>query len=374
MTKLLQYGSQGGDVKTLQESLNKNGYNLTTDGIFGKNTLSAVKDYQSKNGLTVDGMVGTQTQSKLNGALGNKTPTPKTPTSTVDSQDNSNEFKYDDFSHPEYTSQWDTQLKDVMEEISKRNEKGFSYDVTGDALYQQYKDMYIQQGKMAMQDTMGQAAAMTGGYGNSYAASVGNQAYQASLSQLNNVIPELYQMAYDRYAQEGQDLLNQYSMYADRENTDYSRFTDDRNFKYGEYADNKSYAYNEYRNAIADDQWKASFDEGVRQFDETMAFNTANANVEKDTKTGTYTPKATSPTLDAKGYQGLLTDAATYADMGEEELAIYLHGMIGRGITQEEMDNIMELYFPTSVIPGAKKQGNNTSYWNKYNKTTTTMN
>jgi hypothetical protein len=226
------------------------------------------------------------------------------------------------------------------------NREKFSYDVNGDALYQQYKDQYINQGKMAMQDAMGQAAAMTGGYGNSYAASVGNQAYQASLQNLNNVIPELYQMAYDRYEQKGQDLLNQYSMLTDRDNSDYSKFIDDRNY-----------------------------DESVRQFNETMAFNAANANVAKNTKTGTYTPKATPTSLDAKGYQDLLTGAATYADMGEEELAIYLNGMIGRGITQEEMDNIMELYFPTE-ISGAKTktQGNNTSFWDKYSKTTAMVN
>jgi hypothetical protein len=106
-----------------------------------------------------------------------------------------------------------------------------------------------------------------------------------------------------------------------------------------------------------------------------MAFNAANANVAKNTKTGTYTPKATPTSLDAKGYQDLLTGAATYADMGEEELAIYLNGMIGRGITQEEMDNIMELYFPTE-ISGAKTktQGNNTSFWDKYSKTTAMVN
>ena len=88
------------------------------------------------------------------------------------------------------------------------NRKKFSYDLNGDALYQQYKDNYINQGKMAMMDTMGQASAMTGGYGNSYAATVGNQAYQASLQNLNNVIPQLYQLALDSYKTEGDRLNN----------------------------------------------------------------------------------------------------------------------------------------------------------------------
>ena len=112
---------------------------------------------------------------------------------------------YGDFS---YSNQ--SELDAIMNNILNR--KDFSYDLNGDALYQQYKDKFVQQGKMASADVMGQAAAMTGGYGNSYAASVGNQAYQASLQNLNDIVPELYQMAYDRYNQEGQDIRNNIAM------------------------------------------------------------------------------------------------------------------------------------------------------------------
>ena len=120
----------------------------------------------------------------------------------------------------EYKELADQLLKDYM------NREDFSYDFNGDALYQQYKDKYIKQGKMAMQDTIGQASAMTGGYGNSYAATAGNQAYQASIENLNDVIPELYQMAYDRYNQKGQDMLNQYSLASDAYSRDYGEYMD----------------------------------------------------------------------------------------------------------------------------------------------------
>jgi hypothetical protein len=78
---------------------------------------------------------------------------------------------YGNFSYAKQGA-YDKAMNDIL------NRKAFSYDLNGDALYQQYKDMYMAQGKLAMQDTMGQAASMTGGYGNSYAASAGNQAYQ----------------------------------------------------------------------------------------------------------------------------------------------------------------------------------------------------
>ena len=104
------------------------------------------------------------------------------------------------------------------------NREPFSYDINGDALYQQLRDNYTQQGKMAMMDTMGQAAAMTGGYGNSYAQSVGQQAYNQQLSQLNEIAPELYSMAYDQYQQEGQDILSKYSLYQDLSDQSYQKY------------------------------------------------------------------------------------------------------------------------------------------------------
>lgn len=144
---------------------------------------------------------------------------------------------------------------------------GFTYDFNADALYQQYKDKYIQQGKMAMQDTMGQAAALTGGYGNSYASTVGNQAYQASLQNLNDVIPELYQMAYAMHNQKGQNTLNALGLLEGERNFEYGVWADkvnqlnaDRNYysteannlfnrEYGMWNDNRTYDQTEHHNS-----------------------------------------------------------------------------------------------------------------------------
>lgn len=48
---MVAYGSQGSAVKQLQSELNRRGYGLDEDGIFGKKTRAAVRDYQKKNGL-----------------------------------------------------------------------------------------------------------------------------------------------------------------------------------------------------------------------------------------------------------------------------------------------------------------------------------
>lgn len=63
---LLRQGSRNNFVYLLQFILNNSfGYNLSVDGIFGNNTLKAVRDFQSNNGLTVDGLVGNNTWTYL---------------------------------------------------------------------------------------------------------------------------------------------------------------------------------------------------------------------------------------------------------------------------------------------------------------------
>jgi len=96
-----------------------------------------------------------------------------------------------------YNSQYGTQIGQTMNNLL--GQQPFKYNVNTDALYQQIKDNYIRQGKQAMMDTQGAAAALTGGYGNSYGALAGQQAYQESLGNLSNQIPELYQLAYNKY-------------------------------------------------------------------------------------------------------------------------------------------------------------------------------
>ena len=100
---------------------------------------------------------------------------------------------------------------------------------------------------MAMQDTMGQAAALTGGYGSSYAQNVGQQTYNQYMTGLADVIPELYQMAYSRYQDEGNALLQKYSLLAGEEEAEYNR------------------QYQKEQEAISDYQWQAAYDYQAEQ-------------------------------------------------------------------------------------------------------------
>lgn len=185
--------------------------------------------------------------------------------------------------------QYGQQMQEALDAVRKR--KKFSYDLNGDALYQQYKDKYVQQGKQAMQDTMGQAAALTGGYGSTYGQAVGQQQYDAYLQNLNDVVPELYQLALSRYQMEGDDLKTQYSLLADQYQQEYGQYRDkvgdwqternflsgrydsERNLDYGMWGDARDFAYTDYRNGIADEQWRRQYEESVRQFNEQMALS-----------------------------------------------------------------------------------------------------
>ena len=326
----LSYGSKGDEVKELQTLLNNNGYTLDVDGDFGTNTLSAVRDYQTKNNLDVDGIVGNNTWGALTKASTTSTETPTqttTPTTTTTPQwsyddlqsQKPGEFTYDPYEQSyvvneaeallqqqlsqkpgEYQSAWQAQLNETLNQILNREK--FSYDLNGDALYQQYKDQYVLQGQQAMMDTMGQAAALTGGYGNSYAQTAGQQTYQGYLQQLNDRIPELYQLALDQYNREGDEMYNQASLMASMEEQDYGRYRDQvsdwyteterltnearyqaeqdynqymdgLNLSYQQYQDQvaaeqwaQSMAYQQERDKIADEQWQAQFDEAIRQY------------------------------------------------------------------------------------------------------------
>ena len=123
---------------------------------------------------------------------------------------------------PTYAGSFENQLNDIYNKIENREK--FSYDVNADPLYNAYKDKYVQQGKMAMQDTMGKAAALTGGYGSSYGQQVGQQTYNAYLQNLSDVIPQLYSMAQQSYESEGNRLKDLYSMASANRDTEYNKY------------------------------------------------------------------------------------------------------------------------------------------------------
>jgi hypothetical protein len=106
---------------------------------------------------------------------------------------------------PDLSTSYDGEIRSLYEKIVNR--PAFSYDAASDPLYGAYRERYVREGSLAMRDTVGRSAALTGGYGSSYAQSVGQQQYDAYLQKLGDAMPELYGAALKRWQAEG-DALN----------------------------------------------------------------------------------------------------------------------------------------------------------------------
>ena len=157
----------------------------------------------------------------------------------------------------EYQSKYQSQLDDIYGQVMGRGP--FQYDINKDQLYQQAREQYIRGGQQAMMDTMGNAASLTGGYGSSYASIAGNQAYQQYLTGLNDKLGDYYDRAYNRYQNEGEDLMNRYGLAMNADATAYGRYQDQLN----QWNTDRQYGMSEYSTLAGIDQNQYNTNAGV---------------------------------------------------------------------------------------------------------------
>lgn len=201
----LKSGDYSADTLEWQKFLKENGY-LTgdLDGYYGDTTTEATKAYQKAQGLDTDGIVTSDLMDKA----GFKNYNVSDAVSWFDSDEykkaldnlNTSKGKIENFTGE--GSAW----ADIKKQLA--NYGDFKYDINTDALYQQFAERYAQMGDRAARDVMGQASALTGGYGNSYAQIAGQQTYQQYLEGINDKQDEFYQAALDRYNAGRQNLVN----------------------------------------------------------------------------------------------------------------------------------------------------------------------
>lgn len=178
-------------------------------------------------------------------------------------------------------------INSLMDQIQNRDK--FSYDVDQDMLFQQYLASSMASGKTAMQDTIGQASALTGGYGSTYATSAGNQQYNAYIQDAYNNLPEYYSLALEAYNMEGEEMYKQLSMLNDADNTEYQRTYNswNANFsnaqqmyanEYQAWSDQVANAFN-YANLSNSDYWNnANYQQNASQFNREMGYKYAALN------------------------------------------------------------------------------------------------
>ena len=108
-----------------------------------------------------------------------------------------------------------SEIVKLQEELDTIKDEDFTYNPQYDPLFQTYANQYIKQGQLAAKNAIAESSILTGGYGNSWAASAGSQAFNDVFDNLYDHIPELRAAAYDdwkddRLEQLG-DLEEQYS-------------------------------------------------------------------------------------------------------------------------------------------------------------------
>lgn len=191
----------------------------------------------------------------------------------------------------DFQSKYQTEIDSIVDSILGREQ--FKTDQVFESdLYNNLRDQYLAAGDRAMRDIMGDAQAASGGYGSSFTQSVGQQAYDQSLSQFNNVALDVYDRVYNQYLQEGQELYNQLGMLNQQDSIDYGRYRDevadwmaDRNYYAGRYDSSWSqdmteyqqfqqmqqwaeqYAYQKAQDALAQQNWQSQFDQQKEQFE-----------------------------------------------------------------------------------------------------------
>lgn len=383
--KTISYGSSGEDVRKLQQTLNSLGFNLSVDGQFGPKTQSAVRSYQQKNGLAVDGIVGVNTWNSLSKSITNKTTTTnKTTNSKVTNTNKTKNKIAEPVSKPrptyqknenivsaenklaewennkpsEYNSKYSDEIENMLNSILNREK--FQFNMNADPLYNQYKEQYINNGKKAMMDTIANAAALTGGYSNSYAVTAGNESYNEQLNKLNDIALALYDRAYEKYKDAGNNMVDKIRLLRDSDDADYAKYRDslDEYYKDGDYLlskltslsesdykafleavdayeSDREYEYKKYLKALEQQNFydKLKFDE--EKFNQEMAFKKAEAERDQrnadrsyalsasrksssssssnknksndDYVKGTILPKSYEHFVNLTGYSGILT-------------------------------------------------------------------
>ncbi len=132
-----------------------------------------------------------------------------------------------------YSQKIDSALESIL------NRKAFSYDVMNDDIYKYYLRMYQREGRRAMEDTLGKVSENTGGLASSYATAAASQAYNYYSQKSADIIPELYNDAYERYIDSLNADIKELDILQGLSNNEYDRFYKDREFDYKKYIDGK---------------------------------------------------------------------------------------------------------------------------------------
>lgn len=168
---------------------------------------------------------------------------------------------------PVYNNRYDDTIQDLIQGILNRED--FSYDPATDPLYQNYRKQYTREGQRATADTLGQAAAASGGIPSSYATTAAAQAGNYYAAQMTDKIPELYQLAYNQYLNDYNMQLSDLGVVQGAEQSDYDKYLNELN----QYNTDRAFDYNAWLDEynMTKDQLQTA--QGLEQLDYTKYLN-----------------------------------------------------------------------------------------------------
>lgn len=218
----------GTTVKALAKANGISNPNL----IYAGNTLSipVSSDTKAQSGNTSGSSVGNGSSSSGSAALSKGSSASYETGKPVYSQSDEVKAAYEKLTNreneatPAYSSKYAEKIDELLSKIEGR--EAFTYDFMSDPLYRSYRDRYVSEGRRASKEAAAAAAALTGGYSNSYAATAAAEASGRYMTELSSLIPSLYEAALKRYDSEGDTLLDRLGLYRDLDGDDYDRYRD----------------------------------------------------------------------------------------------------------------------------------------------------
>lgn len=147
-----------------------------------------------------------------------------------------------------YTDPYADRLESALERLEAR--EPFSYNPEDDPAYQAYRTAYRREGDRAAKNSLGDAAALTGGQASTAAVVAASQARDVYNSKLGDVVPQLYEMAWQMYQGEQNSLLSEIETLANLSASAYAQNMDSRELDYKIFADQRDFAYGQYQDVL----------------------------------------------------------------------------------------------------------------------------
>lgn len=210
---------------------------------------------------------------------------------------------------PVYNNRYDDTIQDLIQGILNRED--FSYDPATDPLYQNYRKQYTREGQRATADTLGQAAAASGGIPSSYATTAAAQAGNYYAAQMTDKIPELYQLAYNQYLNDYNMQLSDLGVVQGAEQSDYDKYLNELN----QFNTDRAFDYNAWLDGynMTKDQLQTA--QGLEQLDYTKYLNELQQfNTDREFGYGQHMDEINSQTLER---QEAVENALRAAEFGD---------------------------------------------------------